>query len=235
MGQLFNARYEDGRIKAELWIDTAKAGKIAPDVLSLLQAGRPLELSTGLFLDEEPTAGTWQGEEYTGVVRNFRADHVALLPGGTGACSWDDGCGAPRLNRDRGDKGLIRVLLSKLGSALGLGGNEASHEDVRHRLQRMVDGLDTPARVHFVRAVYDDHFIYLSEGREPGLEPKLYQRGYGLDDNGEVSLSEEVTRGQGGDELCAGNQHGPAGNQGARRRSHARMQGARGGPADRGV
>lgn len=104
VGRLFNVFFDpDGsKLKGELWIDIGKAEKISPAVLSLIQSGQHLEVSTALWSDSDNTPGEWMGEEFAVIARNFRPDHLALLPGGEGACSWADGCGVRVNNPSRG-------------------------------------------------------------------------------------------------------------------------------------
>ena len=53
-----------------------------------------MELSTGLFTDNDETAGVSpKGRNYEAVARNHRPDHMAVLPDQVGACSINDGCG----------------------------------------------------------------------------------------------------------------------------------------------
>lgn len=101
-GTLWNVALDGDRLKGEIWIDLEKAEKIgepATDVVERLRAGDPIEVSTGYFADLEETAGTWNGKSYIGIARNIRPDHLALLPNEIGACSWEDGCGTPRVNK----------------------------------------------------------------------------------------------------------------------------------------
>ena len=84
VGWFFNAKLEDKKLKGELWIDTERAQRIAPEVIDLVQRGR-LEVSTGLWSEDELTSGNWDGKDYDSIIRNIRPDHLALLPGGTGA------------------------------------------------------------------------------------------------------------------------------------------------------
>lgn len=101
-GFFFNAHFEDGRLKGDWWIDTAKAetlGGHAQAMVVALEAGKMFEQSTGLFSDEELTEGEFNGEKYEGIARNIRPDHIAILFDDVGACSIEDGCGAPRVNR----------------------------------------------------------------------------------------------------------------------------------------
>lgn len=101
LGFLFNSRMDGDRLHCELWVDVAKAQALGGDALAVLQrfeAGEPTEVSTGYFCDIEETAGVLDGKPYAGIQRNIRPDHIAALPGEVGACSWRDGCGAPRVN-----------------------------------------------------------------------------------------------------------------------------------------
>lgn len=108
VGQLFNTRYEHPRLRGELWINVARCREIAPEVLTYVNSNRILEVSTGLFNDWEESPGVWNGEEYSLVVRNIRPDHLALLPGGVGACSVEDGCGV-RANSAAGPETVVPI------------------------------------------------------------------------------------------------------------------------------
>ena len=95
MGFVFNARYRQRKLTAEGYFDVEATRQVSPDILTALQSGRTLELSTGLFTDsEEARAGaTFNGKAYTAIARNYRPDHLAILPTAKGACSRTDGCG----------------------------------------------------------------------------------------------------------------------------------------------
>lgn len=95
VGRLFGVNFDDAkkRLVGEVWIDINKAKKSFPAILDTIQKGGQLEVSTGVFTDDDGTPGQWNGEDYTATVSHFRPDHLALLPGGKGACSWADGCG----------------------------------------------------------------------------------------------------------------------------------------------
>ena len=95
VGQIFNAVY-DGGLGAEAWIDIEKCLKIAPEVLDLLKKDAHIDVSTGVYVEEKAGKGTWNDEAFTSSACNFRPDHLALLPGGKGACSWEDGAGLCR-------------------------------------------------------------------------------------------------------------------------------------------
>lgn len=102
-GYFFNASFNDGRLTGEWWIDVEKAEKLGAEAAELvagLEAGKLFEQSTGLFTDVDETPGEWNGTHYDGIARNIRPDHVAILFDEEGACSIEDGCGAPRVNSE---------------------------------------------------------------------------------------------------------------------------------------
>jgi len=100
VGRFFNAHMDGDRLVGELWIDVAKCHQLGGDALEVLrrlEAGEPLELSTAFWAETEPAEGEFHGQAYHGIHRHLRPDHLALLPRDVGACSWADGCGAPRV------------------------------------------------------------------------------------------------------------------------------------------
>jgi hypothetical protein len=113
IGRIYNTTC-NGKLKAECWIDVMKAEKTFPEVLEDIKDGKPIQVSVGVFTDDESTSGTWEGEEYIAIARNHRPDHLALLPGSQGACSFDDGCGI-RANEEGGEGKLKEVKVDKSG------------------------------------------------------------------------------------------------------------------------
>lgn len=100
VGHVYNAEINrDGKLVGELWFDEARTRRVEPRILDSLQAKRPIELSTGLFTRNEPAvtdngvSPSHNGVQYTHVARDYRPDHLAVLPDATGACSLRDGCG----------------------------------------------------------------------------------------------------------------------------------------------
>ena len=93
VGRFFNASFGDGKLKGEVWIDVEKANLVDPEVIKMLENGKEMEVSTGLFTEFDAEAGKWGNEPYLGTVINYRPDHLALLPYTEGACSHSDGCG----------------------------------------------------------------------------------------------------------------------------------------------
>ncbi|MHC4123663.1 MAG: hypothetical protein ACYSSI_08840 [Planctomycetota bacterium] len=94
----------NGGLRAELWIDEQTCAEKSPETLQYINERRPIDVSVGVFSDEEETPGQWNGEAYNAIARNHRPDHLALLPGETGACSWGDGCGIRANQAGGGEK-----------------------------------------------------------------------------------------------------------------------------------
>jgi len=95
VGQVFNARMQGNRLTAEGWFDVERTRAVDPRVLDKLRNNEPIEVSTGLFTENERAAfgANHKGKRYTHIARNYKPDHLAILPDQRGACSLKDGCG----------------------------------------------------------------------------------------------------------------------------------------------
>ena len=104
IGVFRNPHFDGFSLRGELWLDIAKATNLGGDALATLERiekGEQLEVSTAYNVTQEDTStGVFYGQTYEGVQRGLQPDHLALLPYELGACSWADGCGAPRVNED---------------------------------------------------------------------------------------------------------------------------------------
>ncbi len=113
IGYLFNVRAQkngSARLVGEMWVDKIRAkelGGAAAVVLDRLQRNDPLEVSTAYLRDVVETEGEHNGEQFYTIARNIKPDHLAALPDEVGACSWADGCGAPRVNADVGPMAVL--------------------------------------------------------------------------------------------------------------------------------
>lgn len=213
VGQLFNTVFVDGKLKSEVWINIEKAELLSPGLVSLIRTNGQLEVSTGLFMEEELVPGEWNGEQYIGIARNLRADHFALLPGGIGACSWDDGCGVraneaantSTQNKSRQDSAEREVAsvdtkLSPLDTAMRwlrktFTDNELSHDDVHQALRNAIREATPDNMSVWLKEVFDNYVVYELEERTDGMPSgpeKLYKRSYMVDTQGVVSLGSDA-------------------------------------------
>lgn len=171
VGTVMNARWEDGKLKADVWLDEERAREVDERVMDALDAGTVMEVSTGLFTDNEDTSGEWNGQPYEAIARNFRPDHLALLPDRVGACSVADGAGLLRNQLASGvciPPSLVEIY------------NAMSHSEVHQELQRLLrpdgSGISSAISTVWIIEVFDDFFIY-----EDG--DKLYHREYETKDD----------------------------------------------------
>lgn len=222
IGRLFNVWFDnDGnKLRGEIWIDAEKTRQISSELLKAIRDGEHIEVSTGLYSDDNRESGDWNGEHYEVRAINIHPDHLALLPGEIGACSWTDGCGVRANQNQKGDmpvsnntqqdggileklKGLIKQFTtppsSKPDCALHLTTHESSHEDIRAQIQAKLDALDNEGWLHFARDIYDDYFIYQAQyrGDNPSETvvagtPKFYRRGYSVGADDQVTLAESA-------------------------------------------
>lgn len=105
----------NGRLTAEGWFDVQNMGRVDERILIALEQGKSIELSTGLFTDNVPAdeGAAFNGTPYTHIARNYRPDHLAILPDQVGACSIEDGCGV-LVNQDK------QAFDKRLGESLGI-------------------------------------------------------------------------------------------------------------------
>lgn len=118
LGMVRNDRYDrsKGKRRAEGWFDVEWTKARAPDVYKQLKAGRPIELSTGLGTKNIPVANAeyFNGRRYTHIARDYKPDHLAVLPDKSGACSVKDGCGINVVNERSTAKGTPMITLASL-------------------------------------------------------------------------------------------------------------------------
>lgn len=203
IGFCFNFHGRNG-LRGELWINKAKAIAMDPDLIAKMN--EQMEVSTCLWLDGDGVPGEWKGEPFEETVFNYRPDHIAILPGTVGACSWEDGCGV-RANRKGGTMDQLLRLAAEvenesrrtffkenglLGSMQSL---EASMEEVQTQLRSFVDGLDYQEGErmvwHFLEAVYDSYFVYSRMPTNQDRKVRFYRHSYTLDTNETVNVTDE--------------------------------------------
>jgi len=188
VGRIFNTTYDNG-LKAEAWIDFDKISAKSIEALEAIQNGEPLDVSVGVFNDiEEAQEGAeWNGESYGTIAYNYRPDHLALLPGEEGACSWKDGCGI-RTNKKGGNevKELLTTFqeLSQKGYVVSLLNNEMGFREIQEALQAKLQSLNTDGKYHYIEEVFDDSIVYSKWADGEG--ETLYKQEYTMDDSGNI-------------------------------------------------
>lgn len=93
VGRVYNTEVEGTKLKAEVWLDEDRLNTVSETTLADINAMKQIEVSLGMFTENEMTPGKYNEEEYVGVAKSHRPDHLAILPDQVGACSCEDGCG----------------------------------------------------------------------------------------------------------------------------------------------
>lgn len=207
VGKIFNSRMDGDKLKAEAWLDVQRMAALSPLALSYIQEGKPLEVSIGAFIDAEPLQGVYNGasgdEQYEAIARNIRPDHLALLPGEQGACSWRDGCGirANKLftlkcnaNETMTDE-QIQTMKSLIREGFQVGFvTDAGYLELVNKAQQKLDSMDNEQTIHYLEEVYDDYLIYRTMSRETRNTPKLYRQGFSVAADGSLEFSGDPVR-----------------------------------------
>lgn len=206
LGTLMNTSFSPAtgdkraKLKTEVWLDMERVKAIDERVLEAVENQEIMELSTGLLTDDEDTPGEFNGVAYDSIARNYRPDHLAILPDQIGACSIEDGAGFLRLNK-AGDKltftlkdstvqermylkenkeVLLKIVNKHIREFLE---NEMSDSDRRQLLQSLLnDKFPDEDFGPWIDDIFSDagFFIYENDG-------KLFKQEFEEDD-GEVSL-----------------------------------------------
>lgn len=147
VGTVLNAFFDD-QLRAELWFDAERTKQVDNRVYESLVNNQQIELSTGLQTQNEKAEensvfnSPLGPKPYTHIARNYKPDHLAILPDQIGACSLGDGCGVFNKLSDDDVRDSLRGLLVKRTGADNLWietifANEVvfSMDGVLHRLK----------------------------------------------------------------------------------------------------
>ena len=194
IGEIYNTVLDDKKLKLEAWIDLERAeslgGTIYETVQRLQEGEGVIEVSTGLFSNIEEKAGRFNEEDYEGIWRNVIPDHLAILSEATGACSIEDGCGAPRANAkatacncdtDDSSKSLFAKVKDKW-NMFRIAGTGMTNEAKRNFLSKAIREKLGSNWV-WLMAVYEDTVVFETDDG-------LFELGYSMSDDS-VTFSEE--------------------------------------------
>jgi len=161
VGIILNTTFDGKRLKAEAWLEPSRLAVVDNRIQTALDNGSMMEVSTGLFTENEEVSGNFNGEDYTSIARNYRPDHLAILPDQIGACSIADGAGLLRTNAAR-QTGEYQRLLDRLNVNA-----DASHDEIRSAIYNALESLRKKAGDIFcelwIEEVYDEWFVYMCD------------------------------------------------------------------------
>lgn len=150
----------NGKLRTEYWIDMEKADKLDPRIRTQLEAGKPIEVSTGLGMTIENKESKFKGKSYVGIAKDYIPDHVAFLLDSKGACDIKAGCGC---------------LTSNSAEAKPLTTNEMSYSRIREQLSGELEKKF--GYYAYIRDIYSNFFVYT------GKDNQLYKATYSQKDD----------------------------------------------------
>jgi len=189
VGRVYNAKMQDNKLIAEAWLDEEKLNIISPAAMVYITEKHPLDVSVGVFSEDEAVEGDYNNEHYTAIATNYRPDHLALLPGGVGACSWSDGCGI-RVNKKGGQVNEMneeQIKLIKEQALLSI--NEQSLFQTVDLLRSKVDSMDDSTKYHILENIFESYMIYeVRNKRGEVMKDQYFKQNYQILSNNEVEF-----------------------------------------------
>tara|TARA_R100000789_G_scaffold100494_1_gene111053 strand:- start:382 stop:1695 length:1314 start_codon:yes stop_codon:yes gene_type:complete len=180
-----NPRKEGKKVINELWVDENVAGQSddGKELISRIENGKKIAVSTGVRLDQIPDKGQIDGRNYDWVADNLNFDHVAVLlnrkPAGDETFTIN--------NTGEGAKDDTFVVNQELTD------NDFTMFSTKGQLSDLLNEGRT----------IDDPFVFLEDcvvengsGEKVIYEKgrKLFQRSFSVDSNGIVSIEDDVTQ-----------------------------------------
>lgn len=189
IGTIADARFEDGKLRANLVLNEQTLIAQSPTAHQAIINNTPIDVSIGAYTKERLEEGQWNDEAYLGIAEAYVPDHLAILPGEVGACSWNDGCGI-RVNSENKNKISMEKKHFELVNNVG--------ESYQQRLEAMyskINMMDNDMATYYLEDLYPDHVIYrkrLKNSGEPN--PMYFKQVYNINSNGGIEFVGEPTQ-----------------------------------------
>lgn len=197
VGRVYNPKMKGAKLTAEVWIDVNALTLVSTEAIEYIKEKKALDVSIGVFSEEVGEQGEHNGEVYRAEAINLGPDHLALLPGVDGACSWNDGCGIRnnskmkmKINNSQNtklDKSAWLAALIEQGFGIHITNNDASYSQIMQSVQEQLNSLDSDIRVYYLEEIFDNYFVYCTVNRET-RERTLYKRNYSVKQDGKVQF-----------------------------------------------
>lgn len=191
VGLLLNTKMSGRKLRTEAWFEVNALSRVDKRVEAAVLRQHIMEVSTGMYMNVEWTEGDWNSEHYVGIARNYKPDHLAILPDQIGACSIADGAGLMQMNAEQRKTALPKSWTDDFFPFMRAVGinvdslimNELSFNDVRDQLRALLKNA-------WVVEMYKDHFVYENEGGQ------LFNQKYEVKNDvaSLVGAAEEVVR-----------------------------------------
>lgn len=204
VGRITNTRFENG-LRADIVFNLTTLQAVSPETYVSILESQPLEVSIGAYATEIKETGIYEPtqETYTAITTAYQADHLAILPKATGACSYNDGCGirVNQQNNNNEKKGGTMTVFKDALKELRANGLEVLHLQVNEEgllarvelIRNYVYSMDSEWVSCYVREVYNDSFIYEKSFKRNGAPKpnKLYKQDYLVAEDGSLIVDTE--------------------------------------------
>lgn len=181
IGVTLNTKFDD-KLRTECWIDEERAAQVDGRVMKLIGAGKKIEVSTGVYTDNEAPGGEWGGKKYDATAKNHAPDHLAALPDKLGAYSNADGGGMLVVNMAPNEPERVADVMRRTAEhLLAAGGielvdNELSFTSISRQLcDLLCEKFGKPGKY------WEGHVVDVYGGGDGG---RVLYRAYGEDGAG---------------------------------------------------
>jgi len=196
VGRVYHTHMEGTKLKAEVWLNESRISEVSPQALLAIKNQEELDVSIGVFTDDENTPGRYHGVSYNNIARNHRPDHLALLPGAEGACDWGAGCGIRNNKKgevdvNKKDDEVIKTMKGLLKDGLTIvpiTSNEQGFRELTNKIQNMLDAMDNDINTYYFQEAFDDYFVYRVSNSRTGSST-LYKNTYEVKEDESVEFT----------------------------------------------
>lgn len=191
VGFVRNTHMDGKKLKTEACINVQSLAAVSPETLDEIQQKTTMEVSIGIFADDEIQKGVWNNEEYKIIARNHKPDHLALLPGGEGACSVVDGCGI-RVN-EKGGKNVnvgeaFKSLLTE--GHLNFHLNEDGYQEIVEKMWNLFFAKENESKSFYLVDVFSDYVVYRMRNKVDDSST-MFRQNYVTNEDGSIELTGE--------------------------------------------
>jgi hypothetical protein len=199
-GWVYNAHMDGDKLRGEAWLDQKILSEQFPTTLDRLNRHEVIEVSIGVFNEEEETSGEFNGVPYIGIARNHRGDHLAFLDEGViGACSVEDGCGVrvnkknTQPNNQKGEqlniKDNVLALLKEGFTTFHI--NQEGFREVMDLIQNKLNSMDDGTKYHYLVDCFSNDFVYAVRSNREDI---LYKQNYSIANDNSIVFNGDAIK-----------------------------------------
>lgn len=198
IGRIYNAKMKGKKLTAEVWVDMSTLVQVSTDAMEYIKEKKALDVSVGVFSEEVGEEGEFNGETYRAEATNIIPDHLALLPGVDGACTWEDGCGIRNnqkhtMEKEKKTKAFVvdkkACLQTFLDTNQGVDliDNKASFNQIVSNVYDLLNSMDTIVHSYYLEEVFDNHVVY-SKVDKTSREKTMFKQSYNMAEDEKIEF-----------------------------------------------